>query len=191
MNWIDFLNTGGIVVLVTTVSNAIVKGFERRSKYKQAVSKIGEIYDIFNRVIDDSSANRVLILKGSNGGSRPTIGNNLYVSVLHEVSTKGIDQIKSQYQGIHVDDSYIRLLQKIIENREIEINIDEFSDDSFLKLTYQKDDLKHSYFFEIKGSGNDYFFGSFSTVEPAGFNSSDRLAFRLAIDKLRKIFKNE
>lgn len=191
MNWIDLLNTGGAVVLITTVSNAIVKQVEKRQRYKKAIGKISEIYDVFNRVIDDSNADRVLILKGSNGGGRPTIGSNLYVSVLHEMSVKGIEQIKGQYQNILVDDAYIRLMQKLIETREIEIQTKELPENSFVRLTYEKENLKHSYLYEIKANANTYFFGSFSTKETGGFSPSDKLAFRLAIDKIKKIFENE
>lgn len=191
MNWIDLFNTTGVVVLITTLSNGIAKAIERKSRYKKAILQIGEIYDVFNHVIDDSCADRILILKGSNGGSRPTIGSNLYVSVLHEASTKGVGQIKSQYQQIHVDDSYIRLLQSIIEKNEVSLSIDTLPEDSFLRLTYEKEQLMHSYLFEIKGDGDNYYFGSFSTQNPQGFTSEDKLAFRLAIDRLRKIYKNE
>lgn len=190
MNWIDFLNTGGVVVLVTTISNAIVKGLERRRNYKKALNAISDIYDVFNRVIDDSNANRVLVLKSSNGGSRPTIGVNLYVSVLHEMSTRGVDQIKAQYQSIHIDETYIRLLQRLTEKKEFEIYTSEIEPGSFLRLTYDKEQLKRVYMFEIKGNGDNYYFGSFST-QAQEFTDNDRLAFRLAIDKLRKIFANE
>lgn len=191
MTWTDLLNTGGVVVLITTAGNLIAKHIERRTRYKDAVLKVSDLYDVFNRIIDDSSANRILIMKGSNGGSRPTIGSNLYVSVLHEASTKGIDQIKPLYQNIHIDDSYIKLLQKIIEKREIAIPVSDFPPGSFLRLTYDKEGLKHAYFFEVKGTGNNYYFGSFSTTNPEGFTDNDRLTFRLSIDRIKKIFEHE
>lgn len=190
MTWIDFLNSAGAVVLITTVSNAIVKAMDKKRTYQKTLAGISSIYDTFNRVIDDSAAHRVLILKSSNGGSRPTIGNNLYVSVLHEMSTPGVGQIKSQYQAIHVDETYIRLLQQLTEKREIELKVSEMEKGSFLRLTYEKELLKAVYMFEIKGDGDNYYFGSFST-QAEEFTDNDRLAFRLAIDRLRKIFANE
>jgi len=190
MTWIDFLNSAGAVVLITTVSNAIVKAMDKKRTYQKTLAGISSIYDTFNRVIDDSAAHRVLILKSSNGGSRPTIGNNLYVSVLHEMSTQGVGQIKSQYQAIHIDETYIRLLQRLTEKREIELKVSEMEKGSFLRLTYEKELLKSVYMFEIKGDGDNYYFGSFST-QAEEFTDNDRLAFRLAIDRLRKIFANE
>lgn len=189
MTWIDLLNTGGVVVLITTAGNLIAKQIERRNRYKEAVIKIADLYDVFNRVIDETATNQILILKGSNGGSRPTIGSNLYVSVLHESSTKGVDQIKPLYQNIHTDDSYIKLLQSIIEKREIQVNTTDFPENSFLRLSFEKEGLQSAYFFEIKGTGNNYFFGSFSTQ--GEFTQGDKLAFKLAIDRIRKIFQYE
>ena len=191
MNLSDLLNSAGVVVLVTTAGNLIAKYLERRDRYKSAIRKISEIYDGFNRVIDDSKADRVLILKSHNGGGKPTPGTDLYVSIIHEMSTKGVEQIKQQYQRILIDDTYIRIIQQIILERTIEIRIQDLPENSFIRLTYEKDNLKWIYFFEIKGNANSYFFGSFSTKDEKGFTPGDKLAFKLAIDKFKRIFENE
>lgn len=191
MNLSDLLNSAGVVVLVTTAGNLIAKYLERRDRYKSAIRKISEIYDAFNRVIDDSKADRVLILKSANGGGKPTPGTDLYVSIIHEMSTKGVEQIKQQYQRILIDDTYIRIIQQIILERTLEVRIQDLPENSFIRLTYEKDNLQWLYFFEIKGNANSYYFGNFSTKDEKGFTPGDKLAFKLAIDRFKKIFEYE
>lgn len=191
MDLADILNSAGIVVLVTTVGNLIAKHLDRNDRYKRSIKKISEIYDSFNRVIDESNAERVLILKSSNGGGKPSPGSDLYVSVIHEMSIKGVEQIKHQHQKILIDETYLKIIQRIISERSIEIRVEELPENSFLRLLNDQEGFKQLYFFEIKSNADNYFFGIFSTKVETGFSKPDKLAFKLAIDSIKKVFENE
>lgn len=191
MDLADILNSAGIVVLVTTVGNLIAKYLDRNNQYKRSIKKIAEIYDSFNRVIDESNAERVLILKSSNGGGKPSPGSDLYVSVIHEMSVKGVEQIKNQHQKILIDEAYLKIIQRIISERSVEIRVGELPENSFLRLLNDQEGFKQLYFFEIKSNADNYFFGIFSTKAETGFSKPDKLAFKLAIDSIKKVFENE
>ncbi len=77
----------------------------------QLLTGISNMYSKMQQLLNETEANRFLILKAENGGGKPKVGCTINVSVLYEV-VNGLRSVKDDYQKLPVDPNYIVMLSE-------------------------------------------------------------------------------
>ncbi len=162
------LITSGTLATAIGWLGKIVLTLLNNRRYRKGLRDISDVTDYMQDVINNTHANRFLILALSNGGGYPTAKKNMYVTVLHECNDSKVRSIKTMVQNVIADPSYVRLVARLAS--EVVIEMETLAmEDGFLKRVYENDKITHSYLFYIKRTKGTTFYGSISTIEGRPF----------------------
>lgn len=152
-----------------------LKEKEKNAQTADALLRMNEIYDCLNKLASDTNADRALVLYTSNGGGIPKASGIVNTTILYEVLTKaGLDPIRPNFQHIHLDESYTRMLKRIVLDG---VFFGKTSDllPGFLTTHYSDEGVKVFYLWEILRTPERYFYGSLRWTQEDEVPSEDRL----------------
>jgi hypothetical protein len=177
-----WLNSGNISGVKTGESQHMLGNI---SNFENKIS----VQQIIDKVIRESSADRVLILKTENGGGKPRLGSHLYSSVMYESSN--LDLVKPDYQRLSVDEHYVKMLSDIGPSRRNSLITDKMKNGT-LKWIYQREGIKYSEIHYIGETQSAFVYLSVATK--ADDNTFDepitRVEIEIAISKLVTLFNS-
>lgn len=110
----------GILALIGTVLK--LRHDRRREAPTRAVREQTTIYDVLAELRHVTDASRVVLVKTHNGGGLPSAKNALYSSALYEVTGDEAVPVKQRWQGLPVDEPYMRSLSEVVEQGESQID---------------------------------------------------------------------
>lgn len=139
-------------------------------------------------ILHETSADRVLILKASNGGSIPRLGAHIYLSALMEVSSKPIRAILNDFQNIRADSAYIDLLQTLLKDGSTILKTTEMKTGQ-LRNIYESDDIKCARVILLHETPDSVYYLSASTTDGAIDGAHTEVVLDLAVSKIRSILK--
>jgi len=199
-NLSDWFITGGVAAAVVT---ALIKAATDLYKWNNSRKKVfsdqfkrrAEVYRLMNKILQETHAKRVMILKTQNGGGKPRTGAHIYASVLYEDFTLPFHSVLNDYQRIRVDKEYISILQNIAQDeRGRESIIVKDMPLSLLRSIYEKEGVAMSQIFYLAEGKNAFYYMSVATNDE-GMNEmasdAEQLSIRITVDQLRQIFKKE
>lgn len=108
------------------------------------------IAGLLNRVVLDTPIDRALLLVARNGGEYK------YGSVMLEIDSNNVPEIKGDFKDYPLDRQYINMLNDLKEKGALVIATEQISDGSYLKRRYTVDGIKGTYLFflaEVKNTG--------------------------------------
>ena len=190
-----------------SLSIEVFKYFVEKRKSKQYNEKslniieglddISNIYSQMEKIVDSTSASRVMLFRGSNGGGLPMAGSEFYVKAIHQALLENDEHnLVERYNNVLIDGHYANLLRDIVTHGSVKIKVDEMPD-CLLKRIYITEGIKHSevHYLVSKGLINrkqkfEIFYLSIAKNDNEGFvNDVDKLNIQLGVDNIKKIFQ--
>src|SRR5678810_755741 len=80
---------------------------------RKQIEKVVGIYDSMHKLMEETSVERMLILKTHNGGGLIKPSTPLYISALYEDYTTPLDSVKSDIQNVLLDEEFIRMMLEL------------------------------------------------------------------------------
>lgn len=152
--------------------------------------KVISIYQAMNSVLQETSIDRFLILKTTNGGGKPVVGRPIYASVIYEDYNSPFKTVKEKYQHLHVDKEYIQMLIESESKGVCKMVVDEMPEESLLKKIYKAEGVEYSEVYYIHQNSKEYWYCSVSTGKKLDhLPSKDALTVQLSLSKIRNIFR--
>lgn len=198
---LEWLVTGGVVAaLVGAIIKAMVDLYKWSRRNQKLFSKQFRrrvrIYEAMNRILQQTNAKRVLILKTENGGGIPRLGSRIYASIIYEDFEAPFKSVINKYgPRFPLDQEYIKVLQHIAtaEDGRIVLNTEEMTY-GILKTIYEEEGVAFSEIFYLNQSRTAFYYINIATDnEGAGEMTTDpqQLIIKTQIEKLKEIFKKE
>jgi hypothetical protein len=200
MDILDAILTGGVGVAILGLIGQILMWYlENRNNDTKNVIKSKKVIDlennneiqpIINRVINETSIQRVLVMKTENSGGKPRLGSHLYASIIYEAYKAPLSSTKNDYQRILVDDMYVKMLSDIGPTEHNTLSINKMKD-GLLKRIYLRDGIKYSEVYYLTETDDSFIYITFSTTDDnEKFETpNDRVEIDIAVSKIRNIFE--
>lgn len=163
-----------------------------RNAMKAQLERVVKLYDAMISLSSMEDIQRVLILKIENSGGLIDPKVQLYASVLHEDYRSPVNTAKTKYTKIPIDQVYVRMLHKLIQNNSVHYIISDM-EDGLLKTIYSSSGIKAA---EIYYLGSDpksvYIMSVASTSSIDVFNTDTyKLNATIAVDQIKKSLWNK
>lgn len=129
----------GVGVIIKVVYECWLRSKMRSSE--TAIVDTHEIYNILNTLIHEVNAIRCTISYTSNGGGIPSAGNNLYTTLLYEV-TNGAESWRDVLQNVLADEGYIEMISTVIKDKYSSRSIESLTD-GYVKEIKTKQGITH------------------------------------------------
>lgn len=190
MNLIEFIGTGGGSIVAREVCSLLFKMWRWKKRVpSRSIIKVTDIYENLKLVLDNTVACRVTIAKIEDSGGPLIPGADVFVSVINEDYTKPQKPITELFQRWRADKSYIEILRSVCEQGSAKVDISKIPDESTLRSVYETGGITHTEAYFIAQTKVKLFIATISTTEPNGFPTADRYHIELAVNRLRKVFK--
>lgn len=185
------LSGGGVVVALISILPKLVELYYkyRKKTFKDELIKVAKLFDIMKQLIEQSSnIDRILILKTTNGGGRPKLGNKIYATALYQEVREPLKITKESYQKLLVDSHYVKMLAKSEASHGVRLLVRDMPYDSLLKNIYEVEGITYSEIYHLQNTKNSFYFMSISTHGGSNFDSKEtRLAINLGVNAIRNI----
>ena len=158
---------------------------------------ISNIYSQMDKILETTSATRVMLFRGSNGGGLPMVGGEFYVKAIHQsLLEEEVHNLVERYNNVLIDGHYANLLRDIVTHGSVKINVDEIPD-CLLKKIYLTEGIKYSevHYLVSKGLVDrkikfEIFYLSIGKNDNEGFiNDNDKLNIEFGVNNIKKIFQ--
>ncbi|PHN06170.1 hypothetical protein [Flavilitoribacter nigricans] len=146
------------------------------------------IEQLLEEALSSTNADRVLLLRTTNGGGPIKPGKPIYIEVYREKHTYAVRSVKADFQGVEMDTAYAEMIQQLIREQKISYRTEEMSKGNILHDTYLADRIQESKIRYVWEADN-FWFLSFSTV--TAFNSHDRHRFEVITRRMRTLFRRK
>ena len=168
MNWesivLAIIGSGILSTIIVSTQELWMFHLQHNFKSKDMVVKTHlknrlSIYDVLNRLKLKVESPRVLILYTENGGGLPTLGSQIYISVLYEVVDTDTKSIKMDVQRLTTDEEYDKLISRLASGEFVKIKTKEMND-GILKKFYKFDNVVESFIVQIGQQNNRFYYMS-------------------------------
>lgn len=148
---------------------------------------IHNVYYTLLTILRDTKAHRVVILKTTNGGGRPTLTGKLYSSVIYEAFENPLTSVKENWQKQELDPAYMELLFNMNKTGRIAV-VTETMQKGILRDLYLAEGIKKSWVYKIYERENEYIYISLNFTEVELEEPALANIFRMGVSRLRKLF---
>ncbi len=161
---------------------------EKRKDISTLLAGLSNIYSKMQQLLNETDANRFLILKAENGGGRPKIGSTINVSVLYEVLS-GLPSIKDDYQKLPVDNEYISMLADASSHGHTSLVVSEMPP-CILKDIYVAENVKYSEIHYLCETPKAFYYCSIASTITTNFSGAkSRNSIHLSVNNIKNIMK--
>lgn len=184
---------GGVVATLIATMPQLLEMYYKyiRKTAKDELNAIVNLYDAMKDLVKNTeSIDGVLILKTTNGGGRPRLGNEIYATALYQ-EVRGQQEItRDSYQKIQVDKYYVKMLSDCEVNDHVSLKVSEMPEDALLKLIYNAEGITYSEIYHLRNTKDAFYFMSISTHQNKEFKQpKTRLQIKIALSKIRQEMK--
>lgn len=156
---------GGIAVaLITTFGPALTDRIKKRKlrTFKATIPAIHDVYQHLNTVVNRLGSSRAMVMYTENGGGKPSVGAQLYVSIVYEV-VHFTHSIRNMFQRIRVDENYVRMLKYMHDDQDGRtIVVADQMPPCLLKQIYLEAGTKMSILYLVKETKKRLYYCSFN-----------------------------
>lgn len=177
-----YLFLGGLIVILMLSLHAKM----RQRASRQALRDISNIYEAMLRVLDNTGADRFLILGLHDGGNEIKVHSKRYITIFEEVSTQDTANIKGDYDRYRADLPYIAMFRKLLEDGFVTGNTSEMNL-GMLRDAYQAEGIKHYHLFYIGWKNKIHFFGSVSSKNSPMIDPQSLSEIKIAREKIIRL----
>lgn len=153
--WTVVLTGGGfgvILALFELIKFGISTWVQRRKqkenskeRFNKLFDGVKDIYNILNIITQETNCSRAMVLKLSNGGNVPSLRGNLYGSILYESFMHPLPSQYYKWQHQLLDQDYLNLMKKVINNDSYLVKTNLLANDSLLKTLYKSQEIIESH----------------------------------------------
>lgn len=185
---VAFLSGSSFIALINLFKWWITwKDKNRRGSIPNVLGRIHEVYHTLNVILKESGAHRVLISRSENGGAVPTVGKDIYTTVVYEVFDRELGSIKQFWQKQPLDEQYIQMLSQLVEEGHVTV-ITEKMAPSYKKDMYENDGVVRGEIYKIKTKpGQLYYLSAHFKDMEAVKEQSFRNLMRHSVQELAKL----
>lgn len=150
---------------------------------------MAQLYGHMQRAVNNTPANRALILMLSNGGRLISLHNRKYITILDEVRDSSVQAVMPDYEKFPADGAYLRMFRQLLEDKEIVGATRELMP-GMLRDAYEQQGVTHYALYYIGFRKGRHYYGSVTTTEghplinPAVYNE-----LRILFNNVRGIFR--
>jgi hypothetical protein len=159
------------------------------NSFSNMFKDISLIHDILNSLSSTTPAHRIMILKTTNGGGKPTLTGTLYSSIIYESYDRPLKSIKGRWQRQMLDQSYLSILFKMEGNDGRLIIKTTALKPGILKDLYNTHGVEESHIYRIVAREKEYIYLSANFIDAGQDTAEVNEAFRGALALLKPIFK--
>lgn len=189
MEHLYYIAVGGTAALTITFMVLLARGRYLYWASRQVIRDVSRLYSAMQRVINNTHADRFIIVGLHNGGKVMRIHSKRYITIFEEFHSPNIVSIKGDYSRFQVGSQYVALINDLIERGVITGATQEL-EPGFLRDAYEKDGIRAFHLFYIGWMNGTHFFGSISTVSEASMESPQQYQeIRVCAEKVKQIMK--
>lgn len=194
MGLTEALLTGGAsVALVSILGKYLEFRWTQTKKVKKAsdvIKVVSTIYQIMQKVVNETPVERFIILKAENGGGRPKVGAHLYATAVMESHSNPEHTIIDKYSKLRVDSHYIEMLSDIIAKEKVLVTTSNLPT-SLLKTIYLAEAVKYSEIRLLHTTDDAIYYCSVATTMENEYfqDPSTVLNVELSCNKISEILK--
>ena len=162
-----------------------------KNSWNYKLSSYRDISLLLKRILQDTGAVRVLLLKCTNGGDIPKIDSTLYSSiVLEEFDDSFGVSIYDEWQQRRIDKHYTEMLVELNSKGSVVLSVTDCPPETILGSLYLKSGITGSRIYKIASTPSKYFYlvANYTGKVDSGDPNSD-YTYGLVIDSLQQIFK--
>lgn len=171
-------------------------------KSVQELRTIQKIYAIMNEMVDETTAERVIIFAGHDSGEIPKAGSPYYTSSIYWIAEhdrnrwgddkdaldKQTHQDIADYKEITVDGHYIDMLLRVQNGKSTLIKTEDLPDGSQLRGFYEMEGIVESIIQGIGYVKNNFLYISIATFNETGFTQTEIERLKLKALGIRREF---
>ena len=155
----------------------------------RVIREVAQLYSCMQRAVNNTPANRALILMLSNGGRLLSLHDRKYITVLDEVRDGSVQAVMQDYEKFPADAGYLRMINRLIDEKEVTGATRELAP-GMLRDAYEQLGVTHFVLYYIGFRAGRHYYGSVTTTEgvplinPATYNE-----LRILFNNVRGIFR--
>jgi len=189
MDHIYHIAAGGAAALIATFMVLLARERYLHWSSRQVIRDISRLYMSMQRVINNTHADRFLIIGLHNGGKMMKIQSKRYITIFEEFHSPNVPSIKGDYSRYQVGAEYVSMINDLIERGHITGKFGDMKP-SFLRDAYEKDGIQAHHLFYIGWMNGTHFFGSISTVSDSSLESPQQYQeIRVCTEKVKQILR--
>lgn len=154
-----------LATLAFTFAGKLFWDYRKNGKsetFTRVVSDMHKVYAHLNSVVYKCGSSRAMVMYTENGGGKPTIGSQLFVSIVFEVHA-ACPSIREGFQRVRVDHSYVQMLGHMLSNPNKRTTvIASRMDDCLLKNIYKEAGTEMSIVYLVKQTDKRMYYASFN-----------------------------
>lgn len=149
-----------------------------------------QINALLGWIVSETPADRAIIIKLHNGGSKLQTGMTKYISVINERHNKNVMEVAKDFQHYPIDANYMQMIHKLLSEKIIVANVDSMPE-GMLKRRYRLDGLKCAIIFYLRETDGGLYYGSFASTYTLEEITTDENFARIenTIQKIRHLFR--
>ena len=184
------LSTGVAAQLLKTLHALVVAWMKRRDDpFTDTMEQVHKCYTILNTLQRETHASRVVILATTNGGGVPTLGKNLYSSVLYEVCDLPLRPVKRRWQKQVLDAHYTEALMRMNGSGYHELITEEMPEGTLLHDLYEGEGVELGRIYRIYEGRTRFIYLSMNFTDTSELSPRERSMIRSAVSHLRELFQ--
>lgn len=170
------------------------KELKQKDEFLSNLKEISMMNYYMADVIDNTPAERFLILMGHDSGNIPNPKHPYFARAMWQKLSDGHDNdsLTNKYDSVKVDFEYINTVIELLTKGYVKLEVDKMPD-CFLKRIYQGEGVKYSelYFLGQEKSNKIYYCSIATSVENETFDDVKvRAKIDLSINHIQQIFSN-
>lgn len=168
------------------------KEIKQKDEFLASLKDISAMNSYMSDVIENTTADRFLILMGHDSGNIPNPKHPYFSKAMWQKtkSKNDSESLVRRFDSIRVDFEYINMVIELMTKGSVKLVVDEMND-GFLKTVYKGEGIKYSeiYFLAQEKSNKIYYCSIATTNDKERFdNVIDRSKIELAVNHIRQIF---
>jgi len=173
------------------------KEVKQKDEFLASLKDISAMNSYMSDVIDNTPADRFLILMGHDSGNIPNPKHPYYAKAMWQKIKVALhspvhdsDSLIRRFDSIRVDFEYINMVIELMTKGSVKLVVDEMPN-CFLKTIYKGEGIKYSevYFLAQEKSSKIYYCSIATAKEDERFDGAeDRGKIELAVNHIRQIF---
>lgn len=187
MEQLIYIAAGGAAALSVTFMILLLRERYLFWASRKVIRDVSRMYAAMQRVINNTHADRFLIIGLHNGGKVMKITSERKITIFEEFHSPNLPSVKNDYRNYRVGAQYVLLINNLIEKGVITGDTSDM-EPGFLQDVYHKDNIKSHHLFYIAWISGTHFFGSITTVSESSLNSPQQYQeIRVCAEKIKQI----
>ena len=184
--------TGGSAIALIGLVKWILqnRAKSKQSNFENGIKRITSVYNNLNKILNQTDAHRVLILRAENSGNVPEVGKELYSSIIHEVFDGQIGTAYSKWRKQPVDSAYLQVLLDVSQKGSLIIDREDIKSPA-LKNLWESDGVERSYVYKIYSQPDKFFYLSINFSSKKMLDSIDKDLIRSSKNAITEAFKRQ